>query len=128
LKGEVEKYQRQLQMANAHSAKAGIGKDEDPDPIIVKEIRKVVKRLFRVVKFINSEEKQVDFGNMVLDELGYDEITYDATWQPTDKEYRQCHENRSFYFQVYQKHWMKTLNEHRSYVQVGSKLLAKSTF
>jgi hypothetical protein len=128
LRGELEKYQRQLQMAYAHSAKAGNGQDEDPDPIIVKEIRKVVKRLFRVVKFVNSEERQLTFGNMVLDALGYDEITYDAMWQPTDKEYRQCHENRSFYFQVYQKHWMKTLNEHRSYVQVGSKLLAQSAF
>ena len=80
-----------------------------------------VKSIYRVFKFINNYEQEAMFKEMVLDNLGKEELLHKAG--ETDEQKAIVDEKRKVCADAYGVFWLKELNEHRTYVQVSTKQL-----
>jgi hypothetical protein len=87
------------------------------DEKVVSQVKKQVVKIFRDIKFINSQKQEFDFGDRVMDMLGERDITRGP--KDTDAEIATVTENRRLYRRAYDKIWVSALNDHRNSVQVS---------
>ena len=87
------------------------------DEKVVSQVKKQVVKIFRDIKFINSQKQEFAFGDKVMEMLGERDLTRGPN--DTDAEIALVTENRRLYRRAYEKIWVSALNDHRNSVQVS---------
>ena len=93
----------------------------EQDTGFIAHCKKTMPAVYRTFKFINTTKQQAQFMDLMLDNVGKEELIYKDN--DTDERKAEVTKNRQYYIQEFSTLWMRQLNEHRTYVQVSKKHL-----
>ena len=117
LKEELEEMQEKL-TTNDHTVRT---RYEKQDHVLKSErslVKAATKKVYRTVKFINTDDQLQKFGDLVMDATNIEDLQFSE--KDTKVQKATIRNNRSAFRDDHEKYWISTLNELRNYNQVST--------